>query len=86
MADRDTLAPEVEALIAGQFGTKAFTYVTGLRGRHADGGLDADSLDLVRLAVNLENAFGIEFGDADVDAVETVGEVIALVRRKVGGA
>ncbi|MEA3044543.1 MAG: hypothetical protein QOH47_2381 [Sphingomonadales bacterium] len=76
-------APAVEALLARQFGTRAFTYVTTLRGKHADGGLDADSLDLVQLAVNIENRFEINVADDDVEKVETVGDVIALVNRKV---
>lgn len=79
----DNIAPAVEALLAKQFGTRTFVYITSLRGKHTEGGLDADSLDLVRLAMAIENEFEIEVSDDDVEDVETVGEVIALVRRKV---
>lgn len=85
MSDRETVAPEVNAVIADYFGTRCFTYVTSLRGRQCEGGLDADSLDLVKLAVAIEERFGVSVEDDEVDRVETVGDVIGLVDRKLGG-
>lgn len=73
----------VEAVIAHHFGTRRFTYVTNLRGRQDDGGLAADSLDLIGLAVALEDQFAIKVTDDEAENAETVGDVIALVRRKV---
>lgn len=78
-----SIGADVEAVIAKHFGTKVFTYVTTLRDRHVDGGLDADSLDLVGLAVALEDRFEIKVTDDEAENAETVGQVIALVRRKV---
>jgi acyl carrier protein len=47
--------------------------------------LGLDSLDLIQLAINLEEAFGIEIPDDDVDdpALGVVSGLIAYVERKV---
>jgi acyl carrier protein len=46
--------------------------------------LDVDSLDLVELAQLIEDEYGIEVSDADMDGIETVQDVVAFVgeRRK----
>jgi len=48
--------------------------------------LGADSLDKVELTMALEEAFDIEIGDADVDKIRTVQDVIDAVNShaKVG--
>lgn len=84
MVSRPDTGAAVERVIAKQFGTRAFTYITPLRGKRDDGSLAADSLDLVGLAVALEDQFGIKVSDDEAENAETVGDVIALVRRKVG--
>ena len=38
--------------------------------------LDADSLDVVDIAMSLEDEFGIEFPDEDLEKVRTVGDVV----------
>lgn len=46
--------------------------------------LDMDSLDDVVLDADLEDEFGFRFEDNEgADLLETVGEVIAMVQRKV---
>lgn len=76
-------APAVEALLRDQFGRRDFTYVTPIRG---DDGLWADSHDMVVLAVRLEREFRISIDDDEMERVETVGDVVALVNRKLGRA
>jgi acyl carrier protein len=49
--------------------------------RFAD--LDVDSLDLVELAQIVEDEYGIEVKDADLDKVETVGDVVELVSQRL---
>ena len=41
--------------------------------------LDADSLDLVELVMALEEEFGIEVPESDLEGVDTVGKAFALV-------
>ena len=45
--------------------------------------LDADSLDLVELVMALEEEFGIEVPESDLEGVVTVGKAFALVTSKV---
>ena len=46
--------------------------------------LDADSLDLVELVMALEEEFGIEVPEEDLEGVETVGQAYDLVVSKIG--
>ena len=53
-----------------------------LTARFAD--LDVDSLDLVELAQIVEDEYGIEVKDSDLDKVETVGDVVDMVSERLG--
>ena len=46
--------------------------------------LDADSLDLVELVMALEEEFGIEVPEEDLEGIETVGQAYDLVVGKIG--
>jgi acyl carrier protein len=46
--------------------------------------LDADSLDLVELVMALEEEFGIEVPEDDLEGIETVGQAYDLVVGKLG--
>jgi acyl carrier protein len=46
--------------------------------------LDADSLDLVELVMSLEEEFGIEVPEEDLEGIETVGQAYDLVVGKLG--
>ncbi|MGH2985567.1 MAG: acyl carrier protein [Solirubrobacterales bacterium] len=41
--------------------------------------LEVDSLDLVELAQIVEDEYGVELADADLDKVETVADVVELI-------
>jgi acyl carrier protein len=43
-----------------------------------------DSLDVVSLVMALEDRFGIEIPEQDVEGVESLGQAVALLERKVG--
>ena len=45
--------------------------------------LDADSLDLVELVMSLEEEFGIEVPEEELEGIETVGEAYELVAKKL---
>lgn len=48
--------------------------------------LGCDSLDLVELAMALEETFGIELPDNDVEKVGTVADLIKLIKANGGPA
>jgi len=45
--------------------------------------LDADSLDLVELVMALEEAFGVEVPEEELEGIETVGQAYDLVVGKL---
>ena len=45
--------------------------------------LDADSLDLVELVMALEEEFGVEVPEEDLEGIETVGQAYELVAGKL---
>lgn len=47
--------------------------------------LRLDSIRLLTLAVEVENRFCILLDELDEGAVETVGDLVSIVRRKLGG-
>ncbi|MFD2616918.1 MULTISPECIES: acyl carrier protein [Terrilactibacillus] len=42
--------------------------------------LDADSLDIVELVMELEDEFGLEISDEDAEKILTVGNVIDYIK------
>ncbi len=48
--------------------------------------LALDSLRRLTLAVEVENAFRVRLDEGEEGGIETVGELVAAVRRKLGGA
>jgi acyl carrier protein len=47
------------------------------------GDLEADSLDLVEFVMALEEEFGIEVPESDLEGIDTVGKAFALVESKL---
>ena len=45
-----------------------------------------DSLDLVSVAMTLEDRLGVEIPDDELMAIENFGQALALLERKVGAA
>jgi len=45
--------------------------------------LDADSLDLVELVMALEEEFGVEVPEEELEGIETVGQAYELVANKL---
>ncbi len=67
----------IEALV--EFGEEREN--VSLSARFAD--LDVDSLDLVELAQIVEDEYGIEVNDTDLDKIETVADVVELVSQRL---
>lgn len=47
--------------------------------------LRLDSIRLLTLAVEVENRFRVFLDEVDEGRIETVGDLVAIVRRKLGG-
>lgn len=45
--------------------------------------LGADSLDLVDLLMSVEDEFGIEIPDEDVEGIQTIGDIVDYINEKV---
>jgi acyl carrier protein len=45
--------------------------------------LQADSLDLAELVIDLEEEFGITIGDEDAQGLETVGQAIKFIEENL---
>lgn len=46
--------------------------------------LGADSLDVIELIMAIEDTFGIEVPDEDIEKVITVGDAIRYIKKKTG--
>lgn len=46
--------------------------------------LNADSLDLVELVMALEDEYGLEIEDEDVDIIKTVGDAANYIKNVLG--
>lgn len=47
---------------------------------------EADSLDIVDMVMNLEDEFGAEIPDEDVENLRTVGDVVRYIEENLSGA
>lgn len=45
--------------------------------------LGADSLDLVEVVMELEDAFDIEIGDEDAERINTVGDAVSYIKESL---
>ncbi len=46
--------------------------------------LNADSLDIVELIMALEDEYGLEIGDEDVEGISTIGDAINYLIKALG--
>lgn len=72
----------VRDIIREHSGTRHYAAVEGNSDLRRD--LRADDLDLMCISIALEMEFGIDIGDAEFAAIETVADIEALVGGKVG--
>jgi acyl carrier protein len=47
------------------------------------GDLDLDSLDTMEMTLGIEERFGIEIPDAELEDLRTIGDAVGLVERKL---
>lgn len=44
--------------------------------------LDADSVDLMEFVLTIEDEFGIEIGDEEIDNLQSVEDVLAIIKNR----
>ncbi len=72
---------KVKGMIAGQFGKSVEEIEPELS--FIDD-LGADSLDLVELVMSIEDEFGIEILDEDVEKIKSVQDAVDFIKEKQG--
>ena len=45
--------------------------------------LDADSVDLMEFILTIEDEFGIEIGDEEIDNLNSVADVLAIIKNRI---
>lgn len=79
--NKDEIAAKVVEIVVQQLGISPKSVVASAS---FTGNLGADSLDLVEMVMEFENAFDIEIPDEDQEKITTVGEAIIYICAKLG--
>ena len=45
--------------------------------------LDADSVDLMEFVLTIEDEFGIEIGDEEIDNLQSIADVLAIIKNRI---
>ena len=75
-ASREEIYEQVKGVLVDQLGIEE-SEITEEASFQED--LDADSLDLVELIMELEDTFGVKISDEDAQGIQTVGQAVDYV-------
>ena len=45
--------------------------------------MDADSVDLMEFILTIEDEFGIEIDDEEIDKLQSVADVLAIIKNRI---
>ena len=45
--------------------------------------LDADSVDLMEFVLTIEDEFGIEIADEEIDNLQSVADILAIIKNRI---
>lgn len=45
--------------------------------------MDADSVDLMEFVLTIEDEFGIEISDEEIDNLQSVADVLAIIKNRI---
>ena len=75
-ASREEILERVKEVLVEQLGVDE-SEITEVASFQED--LDADSLDLVELIMELEDQFGVKISDEDAQGIQTVGQAVDFI-------
>jgi acyl carrier protein len=86
VASRDAVAARCRRIVGDTLGLLGSEIDDESRfdGARTRGDLGADSLDMVSIAMELEDEFGIAIPDAEAESVDTFGALVDLIVAKIG--
>ena len=79
--DRDQVFEKVRTHLAEELGVEAGSISDAT---HFRDDLDADSLDLYELRMELEDTYGVKMSDQEAEGIVTVGQAVEFVVANVG--
>ena len=81
MVDRAQALSEIQAILVEQLGVEASEVVESASFSEA---LNADSLDLVEMIMEMEDKFGVKIPDEEAEKIVTVGDAVDYVVARAG--
>ena len=79
MASREEVFEQVREILVERLDVKADDVNIGA---HLRDDLEADSLDLVELIMDLEERFGVKISDEEAQSITTVGEAVDFISER----
>ena len=79
--DRDQVFEKVRTHLAEELGVEAGSISDAT---HFRDDLDADSLDLYELRMELEDTYGVKMSDQEAEGIVTVGQAVEFVAARTG--